>query len=61
MTSRSPDKLYTGFSRLESLAELNKRSVKRSRIGVTRGGSSRKNAGAKVAATRAKFKPTQWK
>jgi len=38
-----------------------KDALKNPPIGVTQGGSSRKNAGAKVAAVNAEFKPTKIK
>lgn len=61
MPARGPFKLpYTrGLPRLPKLKEALADSTKRPVIGITQGGSSRKSAGAKPAATNGLFRPTK--
>jgi len=47
---KDPNKIVTPGLKLDTLYRATKDSLKKPYIGVTQGGSSRKNAGARVAA-----------
>lgn len=51
MPPRDPLSFTKGMVRLDSLTDLQRTIAKRPLVGLTQGGSSRKDAGAKPAAT----------
>jgi hypothetical protein len=53
---KNPLKLGKGMRRMDTFAVALKDSLKKPYIGVTQGGSSRKDKGARVAATTADHK-----
>jgi len=57
MPAPNPNRFPKHESSFDTLATALKKSLKRPFIGVTQGGSSRKDRGAKPAATTAKFNP----
>lgn len=56
MTRRDPNKIVQPGLHMDTLARAMKESLKKPYIGVTQGGSSRKNSGARVAAVVSKVK-----
>lgn len=56
---RNPNKIVMPGLRMDTLARAMKESLKKPYIGVTQGGSSRKNSGARVAAVVSKVKPSK--
>lgn len=59
MPPRDPFTFQQDNHRLPTLKATLKRAEKHPFLGVTQGGSSRKDRGARVAATTAKFHPTK--
>lgn len=53
--------LPSGKHKLDTLRKALADGMKRPYIGVTQGGSSRKNAGARPAATKGEWRPTKWR
>jgi hypothetical protein len=58
---KNPNKVIQPGLRLDTLYRAMKDSLKKPYIGVTQGGSSRKNAGARVAAVNSQVKPPKGK
>ena len=56
MTKRNPNKIEMPGLKLDTMYRAMKESLKKPYIGVTQGGSSRRFAGARVAATKAEVK-----
>jgi hypothetical protein len=54
--AKNPNKIIMPGLKMDSMYRALKDSLKKPYIGVTQGGSSRKNAGARVAATVAQVK-----
>lgn len=61
MAPRDRTKFPAHVTQLDNMSALFRRAAKRPHIGVTQGGSSRKNPGAKVAATDGIFRPKKRK
>jgi hypothetical protein len=59
MSSRDPNKLAQFDIRLPTIKAMMKRNGKRPKTGLTQGGSGRRFAGAKQAATSGILKPTK--
>ena len=59
MPPRDPLTLPKGIMKLDTMGKALKESTKQPPIMYTQGGSSRKNAGAKVAAINATVRPTK--
>lgn len=55
---KNPFKLYSGLRQLDTLKDALLDALDRPFIGVTQGGSSRRNRGAKPAATRGEIPAT---
>lgn len=58
---RNPNKIVMPGLHMDTMYRALQDSLKKPYIGVTQGGSSRKNAGARVAAVVSKPKPTKGK
>jgi hypothetical protein len=56
VTKKDPNKIVKPYLKMDTMYRAMKDSLKKPYIGVTQGGSSRKNAGARVAAVVSKVK-----
>lgn len=61
MPPRDPLTFPKGSARLDTLRSALKKADRVPHIGVTQGGSSRKDSGCKPAATDGNWRPFEWK